>query len=232
MIVPFFIDRTDTVVVMVSDTVRTSAAFDWLTPSLVIVGWIVLFLYQRWLQDKLLRQQTTSQHNLQRALLEDQREQFRERLMLEAAEAISADLLRYERWLLEHSKGFDGVYASGEANIEVLRELSADAEREIATEWSFTIRGKERMLPTIKPSITERLVELLKQHVAIRTRVEKVALSKEIVDRISKELIELTESVEVLRKEVLVTVNTAVFGDPWPGQIKKKGAQDGRETTN
>lgn len=90
MIVPFFITRTDTVVVTIADKVKVDAPFDWLTPALVILGWVVVHFFQRWLQ----KEQFRAQQEAQRRHLYDQ---ARYDSWLRAANAIET----YRFWLLE-----------------------------------------------------------------------------------------------------------------------------------
>lgn len=174
----------DTVAVVLVGYHTPSVWWNVATLLTVPIGWLVVNLFAR----------------------KAQKDHYRGQLILEAASAVSVDLLRFYRWLLMQSKLVD----AGESLV-TLADHAAQPEH---MDWMLTARGNERILGPIFPALTFVTVELLKISTEIRTRITKQGAldTPEGVKKVSEDLMTLAGRVEHFRDMLMVSVTNQVFG--------------------
>jgi hypothetical protein len=189
----------DTVVVSHVDTVAVSVvsrppSMWWNIATLLTVpaGWLVVDWFSR------------------RA----QKNHYRNQLVLEAAKSVSDDLLRYIRWLVEHSKMIDQLHhINGAPPAGELLRLSEHAALPAATAWVFTSRGNERTLGRAFPSMRFVTIRLLILNTEIRRRIESGAVNdRDGAKQASADLMAQSERVDRFRDLLMAHVRLAVFG--------------------
>jgi hypothetical protein len=134
MIVPIYIERTDTLLVHIPDKTSVGVPFDWLTPALVVSGWF----FAAWLLRKQLR-----------ADGERQTKAFRSSLMNEARQRVVRELQEYSTWL---SLMFDELkYVSTDGNaIGYMANAQKLNEGQRFTRWSNALDEYDQLFPEVQ----------------------------------------------------------------------------------